>query len=225
MQKALFFILALLLVVSCKKDTPKTDLHLNYFGMQEGRYIIYDVTEITQDHAINQSDTLRYQLKTYWADTFVDNNGKIAREFIRYKRDSASAIWNFADLWTGYIDNNTRGEIVEENQRIIKAVFQPSFNKTWDANAYNPMEELILSYSKIHTPYTTNGINFDSTITITSNIEPSLIDTTTHQFIYATNVGLIEKSIRSRQFQLNSSGFYLNKGREVFYRFVETGIE
>lgn len=226
MPKLFFlFCTATLLAVSCKKDKPSTNLNLNYFGMTEGRYVVYDVMEVIQDFDIDQNDTVRYQLKTYWADTFVDNEGRIAREFIRYTRENSTEPWTLSDLWTGYIDDNTRAEIVEENQRVIKAVFRPSFSKIWDANAYNQMEELELTYSDIHIPFNANGTNFDSTIVIVSDIEPSLIDTTTHEFVYAANIGLVEKNIRSRQFQLNSQGFYLDKGNEIFYRFIETGFE
>lgn len=226
MPKLLYILFVLTIIaVSCKKSKPAPNLNLNYFGMTEGRYLVYDVKEITNDFDGGLNDTVFYQLKTYWADTFVDNEGRIAREFLRYKRNVSSDPWSLQDTWTGYIDNNTRGEIVEENQRVVKVLFRPSFNKTWDANAYNQMGKLELSYDDIHIAYNANGTNFDSTIIIKSNIEPSAIDTTTHEYIYAANIGLVEQSIRSRQYQLNNQGFYLDKGKEVFYRFVESGIE
>lgn len=226
MSKIIFFLLCLiLLVTSCKKNQSVPNLHLDYFGITEGRYVIYDVTEINQDHNQNQNDTLKYQLKTYWADTFVDNEGRMAREFLRYTRNTDTISWSLKDTWTGYIDDNTRGEIVEENQRVVKAVFRPSLDKKWDANAYNQLGFLELSYDKVHAPYNSNGTNFDSTIVIKSDIEPSLIDSASHHYVYAKNIGLIEQSTRSLKYQLNSQGFYLNKGKEIYYRFIETGIE
>ena len=95
---------------SCKKkkvDLPK--MHTNYFGLIEGRYIIYEVQEMFHDVAVSpQHDTSFYQLKTVIGNEITDNQGRMVREFKRYKRKSSTDLWVFTDLWTALIENNKR---------------------------------------------------------------------------------------------------------------------
>lgn len=216
----LFFIL----IVGCTPN-PTPSFHHNYFGMEQGRYVIYDVIEIVHDDDLNQHDTTIYQLKTYWADTFVDNEGRIAREFKRYVRASSNDPWLFQDLWTGIIDG-IRAELIEENQRVVKLVFAPTMSKQWDANAYNTLGSQICSYRDIHGDTLIDNYNFDSTLVVEQEQFNSLIDSVRRFDMYAKKVGLIYKYERDLHYQINGqSQIYLNEGTERYYRFVSTGIE
>jgi hypothetical protein len=218
------FGLFLLVLASCKKnDVP--EFHHEYFGMEEGRFIVYDVVEIVHDNGLNQHDTLVYQLKTIWADTFVDNQGRVAREFHRYVRSTSSEPWVLQDVWTGIIDG-IRAELVEENQRVVKLVFAPTQNKQWDANAYNQDPEQICFYRDIHGDTIIDNVTFDPTLVVEQEQFNSLIDSVHRYEMYAKNVGLIYKYERDLHFQIDTqSQIYLNEGREKYYRFVSTGIE
>ena len=130
----------LTLISSCKQDPPPK-FHFEYFGLKEGRYVIYDVTEITHNKALLIHDTVHYQMKTVWGEIYIDNEGREGREYIIYKRDSVTQSWNLTDVWYGLYDG-IRAELIEENQRRVKLVFAPTLQKDWDENAYNPDEEL-----------------------------------------------------------------------------------
>lgn len=225
-KNAYFLLLTLLvgLMIGCAKNpTPK--FHHEYFGLEEGRFVIYDVVEIQHDEAINQHDTLRYQLKTYWADTFIDNEGRTAREFKRFVRSTENDPWVLQDTWTGIIDG-IRAELVEENQRVVKLVFAPTINKNWDANAYNMFGESLCSYRDIHGDTLIDNVQFDSTLVVEQEAYNSIIDSVRRFDMYAKNVGLIYKYERDLHYQINSfSQVYLNVGTERYYRFVSTGIE
>lgn len=225
-NKFYYFGLLLLTVlfVSCKKN-PVPEFHYEYFGMEQGRYVIYDVVEIIHDDALNQHDTSIYQLKTYWADTFVDNEGRTAREFIRYVRPTANDDWQFQDIWTGIIDG-IRAELVEENQRVVKLVFSPTQDKEWNANAYNLNDEQICFYRDIHGDTTIDNTTFDPTLVVEQNQFNSFIDSVHRYEMYAKGVGLIYKYERELHYQIDAqSQIYLNEGAELYYRFVSTGIQ
>lgn len=220
----LLFAVLTVLTIGCSKN-PTPNFHYEYFGLEEGRFVIYDVIEIQHDADINQHDTLRYQLKTYWADTFVDNEGRIAREFKRFVRPTATDPWVLQDTWTGLIHGN-HAELVEENQRILKMVFAPTLAKSWNANAYNMNAEQLCSYRDIHRDTTINATFFDSTLVVEQASYNSIIDSVQRYDVYAKRVGLIYKFERDLHYQLNSSSqIYLNVGTERYYQFVATGIE
>ncbi len=219
---SIFIFLAV--VFSCDKN-PVPDFHYEYFGMEQGRYVVYDVIEISHDDALNQHDTSIYQLKTYWADTFVDNQGRVAREFKRFVRPTENDPWVFQDLWTGIIDG-IRAELVEENQRIVKLVFAPTQNKEWDANASNQNPEQNCFYRDIHGDTLIDNIKFDPTLVVEQEQFNSIIDSTHRYDMYAKNIGLIYKYERDLHYQINAQNqLYLNEGTERYYRYVATGIE
>ena len=114
-------------IAACKKQVDPPSFNYDYYDLTFGRFIEYDVLEINHDvDQTVQHDTLRYQLKTVIGDTVIDNEGRIARKFIRYKRSNSNSNWAQTDLWTTIIDQN-RAELVEENQRVIKMIFVPNF--------------------------------------------------------------------------------------------------
>lgn len=217
-------VLSVTFLLACKKQAPAPDFHYDYFGLEQGRYIIYDVTEITHDDAIAVHDTAYYQLKTYWADTFIDNSGRIAREYWRYTRSTDQYPWVLQDVWTGIIDG-THGELVEENQRKIKMVFAPTLLKSWDANAYNMSDELDCFYRDIHKDTVVGPTSFDSTLVVEQASSYSLIDTVRKYEVYANNVGMIYKHYRDIHFQFNNGALFLDVGTEKYYSFVSTGFE
>lgn len=225
-KKFYYFALITLSAVlfSCDKN-PIPEFHYEYFGMEEGRYVVYDVIEIVHDNALNQHDTSIYQLKTYWADTFVDNQGRVAREFERSVRPTENDTWAFQDLWTGLFDG-IRAELIEENQRVVKLVFAPTQNKEWDANAYNLYPEQNCFYRDIHGDTIIDNTTFDPTLVVEQEQFNSIIDSVHRYEMYAKNIGLIYKYERDLHYQINGqSQIYLNKGTERYYRFVSTGFE
>jgi hypothetical protein len=206
---------------SCKKSQPP-QFHYEYFGLEPGRYIIYNVSEITHNKDLGIHDTLNYQLKTLWGDTIMDNEGRIAREFLRYTRTNSGEPWVLQDVWSGLIDG-IRAELIEENQRTVKLVFAPTLSKSWDANAYNMFDPLDCYYRDIHIDTLISGVNLDSTLVVEQEDYTSLIDTVRKYEVYAKHIGLVRKYFRDNAYQFGSAEVVL--GRELFYDFIQTGIE
>jgi hypothetical protein len=217
-------VLIAVLIVSCKKDTNQTDFHEDYFPLNEGHFIIYDVVEINHDvdNAV-QHDTMYYQLKTVIGDTVIDNLGRVARKYLRYTRVSSSDIWELTDVWTTILDG-TLAELMEENQRIIKLILPPTSNKKWNPNSFTVLPELEAYYASINTPKTLNSLVFDSTLTVEQEDFFSMVDYRRKYEVYAKNVGMVKKVFKD----LIIAGFdktNVQKGKELELTCTDFGVE
>ncbi len=150
-------IVLLVFITSCKKEisSPVQNLHTDYFTLEEGRYIEYDATEIFHDDASGIHDTTFFKLKTVVGQPYIDNIGRVGREIERYKSFDLGISWQLTDVWTAFLSSDW-AELVEENQRLIKLVFAPTFDKSWNINAFNGLNPQTAVYWDIHVP---NAIN------------------------------------------------------------------
>ena len=222
-----FLIFLLTIGVSCKKDdtTPNSVSNFEtYFDLTPGRYIVYDVFEVFHDEtALIKHDTSVYQLKTLVGDTIIDNQGRIARKYIRSKRNSSSESWVITDVWTTIIEGN-RAELVEENERIIKMMFPISLSTKWNANVFNAGNSLDCFYSNIHKPMQLNGLQFDSTSTIDQENERNLIEYRRKYETYANHVGMVLKFYKDLKIS-NFDTLNIKSGHEYKYTCIDFGIE
>lgn len=210
-----------LLLVACKQE-PAPLFHYEYFGMEEGRYVIYEVTEITHDAAIGIHDTSIYQLKAVWGDVYIDNEGREGREYLLYKRSNSFSPWISVDVWHAVFDG-IRAELVEENERKVKLVFAPTVSKEWDANAYNMLGEQICYYRDIHSDTIINGLSFDSTLVVEQASEANLVEINRQYEMYAKYVGLIYKHYKVNTYDILDPEPRL--GNEYYMEILETGFE
>lgn len=220
-----FLLLILVIFISCKKNgTTPTKMHFEYFGLIDGRYVTYDVTEIHHDiDASILHDTSYYQLKTWIGQEYIDNQGRTAREFIRFKRNSTSENWIETDIWTAIIENY-KAELVEENQRIIKLVFSPVLGKKWNANAFNQDDELTCEYTAVHKPYSVNATTYDSTVVVDQEKYYTLVDCKRKFEVYSKNIGLIYKYYKDLRIN-NFDTLEVEKGTEIYYKCSGYGFQ
>lgn len=216
--------IGIFLFASCKKEETVPEFHTNYFGLTAGRFVVYDVQEINHDidNAI-QHDTLSYQLKTVIGDTVIDNLGRVARKFLRYKRQDVNQNWQLTDVWTAILDG-TLAELTEENQRLVKLILPPTTSKVWNPNSYTTLPALEAYYSGIHTSKTIGNIAFDSTLTVQQEDYFSMIDYRRKYEVYATGIGLVKKVY----IDLVIEGFdktNVQKGKEIEYTCIDYGVE
>lgn len=191
--------------------------------MTQGRFVVYNATEIIHDDVAAIHDTTSYLLKTIVGNAYTDNEGRVGRELERYKSFDNGISWVFADVWTQFRTGN-RAELIEENQKIIKLVFAPTYSKEWDINAFNSASEQNAFYSSIHNPFLENGLSFDSTLTVVQEDFFSLVDLKRQTETYAKNVGLVSKFYKDLIIE-NFDTLNPTKGQELFYEIVEYGVE
>jgi hypothetical protein len=208
--------------ISCKKNTVEIDFETEYFGLSKGNFAEYDVTHIFHDSLLQKHDTTHYQLKTLIGDDYIDNIGRTARKFHRFIRKNSNLPWQEIDIWTAIIIDN-RAELVEENQRLIKLVFKPTFDKTWDINSFNNLGQKTALYSSIGEPKTINGMLFDETVTVEEDNYTTLIEKRLKYEVYAKNIGLVSKYWKDLKFNFGST--IPLKGEEEYYEIVAYGIQ
>lgn len=218
-------------MAACKK-TPTPNFHKEYFGMRSGAYVIYDAVEITHDKDLELHDTSYYQLKTVWGDLYVDDTGRDALEFKRYKRQSEGEQWVLTDTWYGLIDG-PRAELVEENQRIVKLYFAPTLNKIWNGNAYNSGDEENKYYRAIHQDTMIGSISLDSTLVVESDLWSSSLDSLRSHEVYAKDIGLVYKHWKDNHYQFKNNPQpgedpvdpEVDKGTELYLTYVSSGTQ
>jgi hypothetical protein len=213
-----------LLLNSCKKVLVNSDqfLYTSYFELKTGKFIEYDVMEITHDeNATIQHDTSYYQLKCVIEDTFTDNAGRLAFNYVRYKRTNSTEPWAQADLWSTTVFNN-KAELVEENQRIVKLVFPISEFTTWNADQFNTDIKLNCSYDELHVPKAINGFSFDSTLVVEQEDKRNLIEFKRKYEVYANRVGMVKKYYKDLQIS-NFDTLNIKSGKEIFMTLTNFG--
>jgi hypothetical protein len=215
-------LLVLLVFSACKKDNKAPNMHYDYFPLTEGRYVTYSVTRVYIDEDLHLNDTSKYFMKTVIGDTITDNEGRVARRYNRYVRQTENDPWTLQDIWTAIIDNG-RAELVEENQRTIKLVFSPTKYKEWNCNSFNTKTALDCYYSDIHLPGMMNGFSFDSTITVEQEDYITHVDYRRKYEKYAKGVGMYLKYYRD--YKINFDTTQVVKGEELIMKLVDYGVE
>ncbi len=220
----LTFITLVILLFSCKEEIEAPYFGYTYFGLEQGRFLEYEVTHITHNENLNpQHDTTVYRLRTRVGEIIEDNQGRNAHAFYREVYNPVFQEFQNLDLWTTIIDDG-RAELVEENERRIKLVFAISNSKEWDANAFNTQEELDCYYDQIHQPKTINGYTFDSTLVVEQADFLSLIDYKRKYEVYANGIGLVNLYFKDLQIN-NFDTLDISKGTEKYYRLLNYGKE
>jgi hypothetical protein len=224
--KSVLIIAIALSVFSCKKEQmAQQDFHYDYYDLTPGRYIDYSVLEIIHDeNQLIAHDTLRYELRTLIGDTIIDDEGRIARKHLRFKRDNNSLPWVQTDVWTTIIVDN-RAELVEENQRLIKLVFAPTASKQWNTNAFNMNPVLTVFYSDIHKSKTIGTFTFDSTLVVEiEENETNAIQYKRKYETYAKGIGLVSKYFKDLSI-VNFDVTNIKSGNELFYTCIGFGVQ
>lgn len=224
-SKAFSLLIGVGLFTACKKDsgTYVNTLHTEYAGLTQKKMIVYDAMDIFHDDDSNIHDTTRYLLKTVIGDVYIDNSERSGYEYKRYKSFDNGNNWVLSDVWTALI-NQTNFEMVEENERIVRLIFPPRKNKSWDINAFNVEDERTVYYDYIHEKMYLGNSFFDSTLMVKEDDFFSLVDYRRQYEIYAKNVGLIQKVYKD----LTIEGFdtlAVKRGSELYLTLLYHGTE
>lgn len=208
-----FLFLALLVTVavfSCRKpDEIKkaADPENNYFPLELGNYIIYDVDSTQWDDqrcvVLKKSHQMMYRV----ADTFTDVSGRPSYRIETFTRRWPDTTW--ARHRVLYATNTKeQTEFVETELRYIKLVYPVSANRTWLGNAKIKTGDSALRYfdgwnyryTNVNVPYNSGDVIYNNTVTVehvdvaenNPETQPkSFASRTFGKEIYALNIGMI----------------------------------
>lgn len=200
MLKRIFYFIAFcsLTWVSCTKETnsPAVDLQPEFFPLNKGAVIIYDVDSTAYSNFTGGSVNYKYQLKDSVADTFTDLTGQTIYRIERYKKNSGSTIWAIQKVFARNKTIRAAEEFIN-NQRFVRLVFPPTKGAFWNGNSKNNIGEQEYIIEDDILPLTVNTLDFDSTVTVKEIDEFNLIREDLVLSTYAKNVGLVQKTVRA----------------------------
>ncbi len=173
---------------------------LNYFPTDSGLTRIYQIDSAYWDDFTGTSGLISYQIREVQAGTFTDLQGRPAVRIERYRSDSLGN-WTIDRVWSA-VRTTKRAEVTEENNRIIKLVFPPDAESTWNGNAYNTLAEETYRYTRFG-PDTAAGQTFLETASVLQGDEQgNLIELRYGSEIYARNTGRIYRKRVDLEFSL-----------------------
>ena len=217
------------LLAACKKETAtfNSDQPADYFSLQPGKYIIYDLDSIRFTN-FGQADTvIHYQAKDLVDTLITDNLQRPSWRVIRYLRDAQStseADWK-ASMTYSIIPGNQSVEVVENNLRFLKVQLPITQGFTWHGNSYLPAspfesqypfsndEDIQFwdyDYAATRESVMVNDQTFDNTITISQVADsvnvpievPEMYAYRNHWTEqYAKGIGLIYREVSMWEYQ------------------------
>lgn len=201
---------------SCDKKGEAEDFHYEYFPIEIGTYVIYDVDETIYDI---QTTSEQYQLKEIIESEFTDNLGRPSLRIERYKRATPADDWEIKDVWHT-TRTNSQAEKTEENIRYVKMSFPVRNYQEWDGNTYNTENEWLYYYDSIGDRRNINGISFEETVKVVQRENFNLIEQEEAYEIYAKGVGLIYRKLIDLDFNDDET-----TGRILYQSVIEHGKE
>jgi len=194
---SIFFISFVVVIPSCKKEVLKTNvgtsMGYDYYPLIIGKYIIYNVTQITIDVQASRYDTVKYQLRELLVDTIFSNNKDVTLyKLERYRTISPDSV--AIDVWQVWKQPN-RLVRVEANVPIVKQIYPMKTNQVWNTAQFNTLDSATATVYSMDMPDTVNTMPFDSVATIKANDFESLFQKTLDEEKYVRGIGLVSKRV------------------------------
>ena len=218
MKKQLFFLVTLILCISCKhnNDSIPELTGKEYFPTDSGRYWIYNVHEIKYNS--DTTDTT-YQRKDIIFNTFEYQNTTIY-ELYRYYKPNNFIAWPFQpdSVWSFTTDQN---QIIlkESNVEFIRLDFPLSNGKTWNGNAKNTALRDDYTVSNFKKSCAIGTFYFPETVDVIEEHSLNLVNKDYRNRIYAKNIGVVYK--KYEQFNFKTDAGNIGQGKIEFGSNIE----
>ena len=223
------------MLASCKKETEAPYDNTNYFPLQVGKYILYDVDSIVHNDFNETSIPYHSQMRYDVVDSFKDNQGRLSYTINVMWRKNTTEPFVPSDVI--HVTKTATGlEWVQGNVRLLKMIFPVVEGASWNGNSavstLDPqLDEYLVDkygwnyqYANLKAEYDPGNNPFYNTVTVneadqTTNIAGDTVyaDRNYSQAVYAYGTGLIYKE---RVFWTYQPKKY-KKGYELRMRAVE----
>lgn len=188
-------------MLSCQKNIEPDSKRLgyDYFPLEIGKYVIYNVDEEIYQLSGNGIPQKRlYQLKEIITDTFTNLSGEKQYVLERYVRNNVDAPWQIDSVWSA-LRTGLQAIKFENNVPYVKLTFPTENNKFWNGNAYNDKGVQNYRITNYQKPLTFGELYFPNTLTVEMGKDSSLVSHIERREIFALDVGMIymfRKNIR-----------------------------
>jgi hypothetical protein len=168
--------------ISCKKEkiNYSTESVNDYFPMQVGKYITYDLDSTIFLPFGSRDTIISYQVQDRVDGQITDNLGRAGYRIIRYIRQDTSQEWAPNNTFMVVPTNNSI-EYVENNLRFLKLEAPIRQDFSWKGNSYidtysinsdlKYLDDWDYIYDSIDVPLTINNLVIDSTIKVSERDE------------------------------------------------------
>lgn len=190
-------------MISCSKKKIPADeriLGLDYYPVNRGKYVIYDVDSVVYADLPRDTTIYKYRIKERLADSFTDNQGKEAIRLERFikKFDPStpydSIPWTMKEVWMVNADQKNV-QVVEGNMRFTKLIFPVQEKASWNGNANNTMGEWAYTYDYIDKKEEINHHVLENVLQVRQKEYRTLISYQNYVEKYAKGVGLVYREI------------------------------
>ena len=212
-------------IVGCnKKETyPSSAVH-DYFPLQTGKYITYQLDSLIYIPFSTRDTTISYQVKYEIDSLITDNIGRPAYRIYRYIRKQPTQAW-ISDATFMAVALNDQIEFGENNLRFIK--LQGPINEiiSWKGNAYidtysansqlKYLDNWDYRYSHINENLLMGSTLYDSVITVNQRDEiignpddpNSYSEINFGEEKYAKGIGLVYRKFSHKEYQPGNGGY------------------
>jgi hypothetical protein len=212
LRRFLFFVIISLTINACSERTtlePESfdESQLDYFPLQIGRYVVYQIDSIIYDFAPGGGtlrDSFRLFAKEIVADTLRDQTGQLLFAVERFERKSDTAAWVLKSITTA-ARTNTQAIRTENNFRFLKLIFPLDSRSAWDGNLWidenreieiagermRPFSNWNYEVDSIDVQAVVGQFVFDSTLLVTEADDTNIIERRLSRARYAKHVGVV----------------------------------
>lgn len=221
MRNINYLICVLILLSACKKTEPDKGNYAagyEYFPVNPGHQLIYEVDSIVYDDFNGSVDTFTYQCKEIIADTFSGIDGKINQRIEWYYRQHDTDAWEFYHAGFSTLTTFT-AEVTQQNEKIIRLIFPVSNSASWNGYAYTThTDKPEFYYDNIGSSY--QGVNelFVNTITVVEQSDSNLIELMEKNRIYSPYIGMVYSRNDSLNTQFDRGGQPKINGLRLRYK-------
>ena len=185
----------LLSFASCKRVVEPEPNGPSYAPLEIGKYIIYDVTNLSHDAFRESTDTTYFQIRETIESDFIDNaDNTVYKTLVETSEDSGSN-WIFVRYATLQRDEYCY-QRVEDDIRKVKLSFILKERKSWDVNQMNILPSQKAKITNLDKSYTISAdLVFPNTLIIDLGNEIDPFFQNVESEVYAAGIGLIERKL------------------------------
>ncbi len=181
-----------MLILGCEPpdSTLRRGAGYDYFPLEAGRYIEYEVSEVRYAVTSPVPGRATYFLREVCGQPFIGTTGIEQFPVERYKKSRPEAPWTLDSIWTAYRIPD-RAVRVENNVAFVKLTFPLTDQSSWNGNLLNAKPEEIYQV-QFGTSFPARN-DFPKSLTVVQRRDSSLVSLYKRNEVYAPGIGLVYK--------------------------------